>query len=485
MGSLFTRAFISFWVTIVFFALAAAAITAVNFHEDAAEPQRLAKQLQAVLTEGGEEGLKAWLVAANEQDPTQQILVIDAAGHELLGRHVPGMLQLRPLVGNRSMMAPPPGLPRTDSREEEGRPPAFGQERPPMGAVGALPDLPIFPRITGRDGTTYTVLLDPPPHRGLFSPPFSLLAKTILMLLALAISGLVSYGFARSIIRPLELLQGTAKQLAAGRLETRTAPSVGRRQDEIGMLAREIDAMAGRLAAMVEARQHLLRDMSHELRSPLARLQMAVGLARQSGTDGEAQLARIEREGERLEQLIARILEYARLERDTSTLAREVVDVSDLVRRVVLDAEFEAQASPGRISLALDAGAGGPAGCLSNADPAVLHTAIDNVVRNALVHGGDGPIQVGVSAIGGEIAIEVSDRGPGVSPRDLTRIFEPFFRVASDEPGRPVNGYGIGLALAVKAVQLHGGRVEAVNAEGGGLRVRIVLPSDRGQPVAQ
>jgi two-component system, OmpR family, sensor kinase len=461
MGSLFNRAFISFWVTIVFFALAAAAITAINFHEEAAEPQRLAKQAQAVLTEGGEERLKAWLVARNEQEPKQQILVIDASGRELLGRHLPGVLQARMPAGARQMV-PPPGS--------------------PMGAVGALPDLPIFPRITGSDDTTYTVLLDPPPHRGLFSPPFSMLAKTILMLLAFVISGVVSYAFARSISRPLELLQGTAKQLAAGRLETRTAPSVGRRQDEIGMLAREIDAMAGRLAAMVEARQHLLRDLSHELRSPLARLQMAVGLARQSGTDGVAQLARIEREGERLERLIARILEYARLERDSSTLAREDVDVADLVRHVVLDAEFEAQSSAGRIHLALATEADGPAACLSNADPAVLHTAIDNVVRNSLVHGGGGPIEVGVSTMGGrEIVIEVRDRGPGVPPRDLTRIFEPFFRVASDEPGRPVNGYGIGLALAVKAVQLHGGRVEAVNAEGGGLRVRIVLPFDRQQ----
>jgi two-component system, OmpR family, sensor kinase len=459
VGSLFNRAFISFWVTLVLFALAAAAITAINFHEEGVEPQRLAKQAQAVLTEGGLERLKEWLVAPNEQDPTQQILVIDSAGHELLGRHLPGVLQPRLPVGGRPMMGPPSGS--------------------PMGVAGPLPDLPIFPRITGRDGTTYTVLLDPLPHRGLFSPPFSLLAKTILALLALVISGVVSYGFARSITRPLELLQWTAKQLAAGRLETRTAPSVGRRQDEIGMLAREIDAMAGRLAAMVEARQHLLRDMSHELRSPLARLQMAVGLARQSGTDGVAQLARIEREGERLEQLIARILEYARLERDSSTLAREDVDVADLVRHVVLDAEFEAQGSAGRIHLSLAAEADGPAACLSNADPAVLHTAIDNVVRNALVHGGDGPIEVGVGTLGGEIVIEVRDRGPGVPPRDLTRIFEPFFRVARDEPGRPVNGYGIGLALAVKAVQLHGGRVEAVNAEGGGLRVRIVLPLDR------
>lgn len=461
MGSLFNRAFISFWVTIVLFALAAAAITAVNFHEDAAEPQRLAKQLQAVLTEGGNEHLKAWLVARNEHNPKQQILVIDAAGREILGRPLPSFRGFPPPAGTRPTMSEPLLGPTTTT-------------------MGTLPDLPMFPRIRGRDGTTYTVLLDPPPHRGLFSPPFSMLAKTILLLLAFVISGVVSYGFARSITRPLELLQGTAKQLAAGRLETRTAPSVGRRQDEIGMLAREIDAMAGRLAAMVEARQHLLRDLSHELRSPLARLQMAVGLARQSGTDGVAQLARIEREGERLEQLIARILEYARLERDSSTLAREDVDVADLVRHVVLDAEFEAQASAGRIHLALAAEADGPAACLTNADPAVLHTAIDNVVRNALVHGGDGPIDVGVSTIGGgEIVIEVRDRGPGVPPRDLTRIFEPFFRVARDEPGRPVNGYGIGLPLAVKAVQLHGGRVEAVNAEGGGLRVRIVLPFDR------
>jgi len=251
------------------------------------------------------------------------------------------------------------------------------------------------------------------------------------------------------------------------------------------MLARDIDAMAERLAAMVDARQHLLRDMSHELRSPLARLQIAVGLARQSGTDGETHLARIEREGVRLEQLIARILEYARLDRDSSTLAREDVNVADLVQRVVHDAEFEAQAPAGRIRLALGAEADGPAGRLSSADPAVLHTAIDNVVRNALVHGGDGSIEVGVSAAAGEIVIDVRDHGPGVPPRDLTRIFEPFYRVASDESGRAVNGYGVGLALAVKAVELHGGRVDAVNAEGGGLRVTIVLPLDRERRAAR
>lgn len=184
-------------------------------------------------------------------------------------------------------------------------------------------------------------MFDPPPRRGPFSPPFSPFARAVLLGLAILISGLVSYRLARSISRPLVDLQGTARTLADGRLEARTSPAVSARTDEIGALAREFDSMAERLAALVAARQQLLRDLSHELRSPLARLQMAVGLARQDHARAETQLERIERESERLENLIAQILDYARLERDPSTLERQEVDLVELVRQVVHDAEYE------------------------------------------------------------------------------------------------------------------------------------------------
>jgi signal transduction histidine kinase len=321
------------------------------------------------------------------------------------------------------------------------------------------------------------LVLDPLPAHGPFTPPFS--SATILALLAIAVlvSGTVSYAFARSISRPLERLQGAARRYAAGDLGARADARDASRSDEIGGLAREFDAMTARLEALIEARKQLLRDMSHELRSPLARLQMAVGIARQPNADTGRQLERIERESERLESLIARILEFARLERDPSTLTREDLDVVELARRVVHDAEFEAQAPAGRITLDVAAEADAGWARIPHADPAVLHTALDNVVRNALLHGGGGPIEVSIAATRDEVAVTVRDHGPGVPPRDLERIFEPFYRVVVDVPR--AEGHGVGLALARQAVALHGGSVTAENAEGGGLRVRIVLPYPR------
>lgn len=147
------------------------------------------------------------------------------------------------------------------------------------------------------------------------------------------------------------------------------------------------------------------------------------------------------------------------------------------MRRVVHDAEFEFQAPAARITLEIAAEAQGGWARIPHADAAVLHTAVDNVVRNALLHGGDGAIEVAVSATREDVAVTVRDHGPGVPPRDLERIFEPFYRVATDAP-RP-EGYGVGLALAQRAAALHGGRIVAENADGGGLRVRIVLPRPR------
>ena len=469
MGSLFTRAFAFFWATIVVFAATAALLVAVNFVADSAEPQRLAREAQAVLDAGGRPAMERWLEAHNGrwQSTGRRALILDPTGRDIVG-------QMRPSFG-RGVDAGPhrgPPMPPPDPDAQGWRPVPPAAARP--GAGGPLPpDVAVFPRLVAKDGNRYVLVLDPPPSRGPLSPPFSRTVLATLLLVALAVSGLVSYAFARSITRPLERLQATARRLADGDLSARTDRRDAARRDEIGGLTREFDAMAARLAALIDARKQLLRDMSHELRSPLARLQMAVGIARQPAADVMRQLERVERESDRLQTLIVRILEYARLERDPATLAREEVDLVDLVRRVVHDAEFEAQAPAGRLSLSIAAEALSGGARIPHADPAVLHTALDNIVRNALLHG-DGAILLSVTASAREVAIEVRDHGPGVPPRDLERIFEPFYRVATDGPR--IEGHGVGLALAQRAAVLHGGRVVAENAEGGGLRVRIVLP---------
>ncbi len=457
MHSLFSRVFVAFWIAILAFVLVATAITAINFAADANEPRSVTRNAANVLREEGLDGLKEWLAARNARYSGQRTLIVDPSGRDILGQALPRRMRPRPPREELEFGPPPP-----DEELRERHLPPSARERPRRGPPGAV--------IRADDGTAYMVLFDPPPRRSAFSPPFSDTARAVLLALAISISGFVSYLLARSISRPLENLQRTARTLADGQLGARTAPAVGARRDEIGALAREFDTMAERLAAMVAARQQLLRDLSHELRSPLARLRMAVDLAQQPGADPARQFERIEREGGRLETLIAQILAYARLERDPATLERKPVDILEILRQVVLDAEYESQSVPGRISLCAPGSV-----AEFRADAQLLHAAFDNVLRNALLHGGAGPIEIDVLDDAAAISVSIRDHGPGVPPPELDRIFEPFYRV-QDESARAPKGSGIGLAVAAKAVQLHGGTLVAENAPEGGLRMTFTLP---------
>jgi signal transduction histidine kinase len=326
--------------------------------------------------------------------------------------------------------------------------------------------------LRAKDGAVYRMIFDPPPRRGPFSPPFSWWVRAALLGVALAVSGLVSYLLARSISTPVRRLQAAAHTLSAGDLDARAGVEVTSRKDELGVLGREFDSMADRLSSLIDARQRLLRDISHELRSPLARMEMAIGLARQDPGSTPEQLDRVERESDRLDQLIGHILEYARLERDPSTFKFEELDVADLVRQIVHDAEFESQSPPGRLRVTSDDTV------TMRGDPSVLHSAIDNVVRNALLHGDrQQPIEVTLLNDADAVRIAVRDHGAGVREEDLPHIFEPFYRAgAKDSNHVSTEGTGIGLAITQRAAALHGGEVSAQNAAGGGLVVTITLP---------
>lgn len=326
--------------------------------------------------------------------------------------------------------------------------------------------------LRARDGALFRMVFDPPPRRGPFSPPFAWWVRAMLLGVALAVSGLVSYLLARSVSTPVRRLQAAAHTLSAGDLDARAGAEVTTRKDELGALGREFDSMAERLGSLIAARQRLLRDISHELRSPLARMEMAIGLARQDPGGTAAQLDRVERESDRLDQLIGHILEYARLERDPATLQFEDFDLSALIRQIVHDAEFESQSPPDRLRVASDDTV------TMRGDPSVLHSAIDNVVRNALLHGDrEQPIEVTLSNDADAVRIAVRDHGPGVREEDLPHLFEPFYRAgAKDSNHVSTEGTGIGLAITERAAALHGGEVTARNAEGGGLIVTITLP---------
>ena len=229
---------------------------------------------------------------------------------------------------------------------------------------------------------------------------------------------------------------------------------------------RDFDAMAERIEGLVESQHQLLRDVSHELRSPLARLEVALGLAHgSSGKELETNLDRIGLESERLNTLIGELLTLARIEGDTLGFERRHVDLAGLLREVVDDAGFEAQAMGSSVVL------GVLQQCSIEGSSSLLRSAVDNVLRNAVrFTSPESEVEVNLRVEEGEIFMTVCDRGPGVPEEQLQRIFEPFARVG-DARDRISGGRGLGLAIAERAVRLHGGSVSAKNRPGGGLEV--------------
>jgi two-component system sensor histidine kinase CpxA len=248
--------------------------------------------------------------------------------------------------------------------------------------------------------------------------------------------------------------------------------SVTRGRDEIGQLGRDFDSMAAHLEALITAQRRLLADISHELRSPLARLGVAAALARRSATAAEAPaIDRIELEASRLEELISQLTTLSRLESGVNDVRRVAVDLGPLIDRVIADAEFECRDHGKRIALALDSGKG----LTVEGDPELLRRGLENVVRNAIRYTApETTVEVSIQREAKRISISVRDHGPGVPTDALTEIFRPFYRIGDDR-GRDTGGVGLGLAIADRAIRAHGGTISAENAHGGGLVVTIVL----------
>jgi signal transduction histidine kinase len=238
--------------------------------------------------------------------------------------------------------------------------------------------------------------------------------------------------------------------------------------DELAELGHDFDRMSAQLRTLMEGQRRLLHDVSHELRSPLARLQAAIGLAHQQPDKIQASLERIERESVRMDRLVGELLTLSRLEATNALLATEPVDLVEMIDQIADDARFEAGA---RIDV--DA----PVPVTVRGAPDLLWSAVENIVRNAVKHGGaNGAVEVALHPDDGTAHIEVLDRGPGIAEEHLGEIFEPFFR--SNPTLNNVDGHGLGLAIAKRVVETHGGRITAANRTGGGLRMTITLPRE-------
>ena len=287
-----------------------------------------------------------------------------------------------------------------------------------------------------------------------------------------AVVGAVSFGLARYLSSPMGVLRRATRRLSDGDLSTRVGGAVARRRDEIGQLARDFDAMAERLEALVGAQRRLLGDVSHELRSPLARLVVALELARgRAGEDAAEPLDRIGREADRLDRLVAQLLLLERLESGAAAGEKEPVDLTGLLAEVADDAAFEAAADSREVRLEA-AGAVTVSGF-----PDLLRSVFENVLRNAVRHTRAGSaVEIALAVADDAVEVSVTDRGPGVAESELERIFEPFFRV-EEARDRASGGTGLGLAIAARAVRAHGGTIAAANHPDGGLVVTVRLPA--------
>jgi two-component system sensor histidine kinase CpxA len=449
--SLFWRIFLTFWL-----ALALILVGTVTVAVDAAlkwraeRPallnQELYSQAAQAFESGGAEALKSWVAELSPPGLRARTFVLDSEGHDLLDRPLP----------------PPPDSSR---------------EGLPARAVRALSGAGTIGRslmLVGADGQAYRVVIIPPPLRGP-SRRFGELelpgVRAATLIIALVVSAVVCFLLARYLTAPVDRLRDATQRIAAGDLNVRVLPTLKGRKDDLGLLAADFDAMAVRVRSLIEAKHQLLRDVSHELRSPLARLQIALSLAQRGAAGADENLARIGREADRLEHLIARALMLVRLERPAVGLESERVDVGALLAAIVDDVAIEADAR--RIRAALSIG-----GTLEvTGDHEALRSAFENVLRNAVRYSSEGSqVQVRARRAGNSIEVAIEDEGPGVPEKDLARIFEPFYRVDAARD-RAEGGEGLGLAIAARAVALHQGTIEARNLAGTGFAVRIVLPA--------
>ena len=464
MGRLFWKLFLSYWLAAIVLVLvgAWASHQIANLTErppdDESEVQahaRTAMRLAAMMQVIGHEVRKGNLDRAREQlqQAPRRLLVLDEHGEDLLGREVPRMAR----AVQRGRVPRRPRAPHWLTQSV----------RTPDGAkftmLAPVPPLSAAPDIPKGNGAPAPPRLGPRP------------LWWVRVGVALVVSAALCYFLARYLAAPVRRVRFATGRVSRGDLSVRIGSALGHRRDEIADLARDFDRMTEQLDRLVRSRERLLQDVAHELRSPLARLQVALELARQR-TQGaaDAEHDRIELETERLGELIGQILRLESLNQPLTIERMEMIDLGAIVTEVAEDATFEA----GPKAIAVVSNLSGLQ--TAQGDPAELASAIENVVRNAVKWS---PKESTVSITsrtaprGDALVIEVCDEGPGVPDETLAHLFEPFYRVDSAR-SRAEGGHGLGLAIAERIIRRHAGNIEAANRDDrSGLRVTITIPA--------
>jgi two-component system sensor histidine kinase CpxA len=442
---LFLRIFVLFWVAMALIVCASIATTFTIAAREYEPPElqrrpNAAMQASEVLDHGGVVALRSWLRANKNSISDRDLFIIGPDGSDILGRRISYIAARRLEAVSHDIGTP------------------SGSYRPSRAA----------PQIVAADGSLYTVLLSPrrPSIFGALSLPG--ISLTILGI-ALIVSAITSWWLAQHLSAPIRRIQAGARALASENLNIRVSDGLERRRDEVAVLARDFDAMADQLRANRTATTQLLRDISHELRSPLARMRVALGLARQPPADVTRQLDRLEREIERLDSMISQVLKLARLHGANARIEKESFELDEVIEEVVRDANFEGAVKHCTVNVQGSA----KAAILGNRE--LLRSAIENVLRNAVRYSPtETPVDVSIARERSGLEIAIADHGPGVPPGDLERIFEPFYRVAESRD-RDSGGEGIGLAITAQVMKAHGGAARARNTPGG-FEVLLSLP---------
>ena len=417
-----------------------------------------ARQETHILRTKGSAALEEY-VGSFQSDPGVLNYMFDAAGHEVFDR-----------------LASAPVLKIVDSLMQSD---GWTQQ------VDAAERI-IAERIIDANGNPYVVVVDFPPPSVLSQSLFDLLsadfrggrptrASIVRLAAVVGVAGIFCFVLARHIAAPIHRLRSATRRIASEQLEARIDRGVLNRRDELADLGHDFNRMADRIEDLVTAQRHLLSDVSHALRSPLARLNVALGLARRHSSPGAAEhLDRIELETERLNTLIGQLLTMARVDSGVDLEHRRVFDLAAVVDEVTMDADYEAR---GRRCIVEVSGA---RNCPVAGAPDMVRGAIENVVRNAVRHTADGT-SVDISLERRDLdgrptaVIQVRDHGPGVPEKLVPSLFVPFYRGAAGHADSQ-NGTGLGLAITRRVFEVHGGTATAANADGGGFVVSLELP---------
>ena len=384
----------------------------------------------------GEAGVRVFLTRLRDLEPPREVNLVAPDGTVLFGESE-DLEDSKELIG-RTLTS---GNAETDFSSEER-------------SLGATP-------VNFPDGRRFVLVLQwerPVPQSLFFGSGIGYVRLGGLLLTAI----LVCYALALYLTSPIRKLREATRKIAEGDLKTRVAGRVGRRRDELADLARDFDEMAERIESLITSQQRLNRDISHELRSPLARLNVALEIAKQkSSPETQPILGRIEMESTRLNEMISRLLILAKLESGSEEIEPVRIDLTELVHDVAADADFEAQAKGRSVEVS------SADSCTVMGSENLLRSAIENVLRNAVRYTAEGTrVDVSLAAKNGSAVLRVSDHGGGVPEEELANLFRPFYRVGEARE-RKTGGIGLGLAIAERAVKAHKGTITASNVNGG------------------